>query len=102
MEPSRILPISSMRPPSALPASARLGAARLLVWRLGRSPVGVQSAELPIELADALLGQGCLQAQVLGFLVNARQLLLELGGLAPRTGPPDPENRRQHDEDQAG
>src|SRR3990172_3472431 len=102
MEPSRILPISSIRPPSALPASARLGAPRFVVRRLGRRPLGVQRAELPLELADALLGQGRLQAQILGFLVDARHFLLELGGLAPRTGPLAPEHRRQHHENQAG
>ena len=52
----------------------------LAAWPL---PLGVERANLPLELRHALVGQRRLQAQVLGFLVDARQLLLEPGGVAP-------------------
>src|SRR5262245_24775373 len=104
IEPSRILPISSMRPPSALLARRLLlgGGLRVLLRGLGQPlPLRVERANLSLELGDPLLRQRGLQAQVLGFLVDSCQLSLEPDRVAPGGPPLDPEHGGQHDEHQA-
>src|SRR6202158_293942 len=103
MEPSRILPINSMRSPSALPARRRLGALGLLFRGLGLAlPLGAERANFPLQLRHALVGLRRLQAEILAFLVDARQLFLELGSVTTTVRPPFPYYAHQHDEQQAG
>src|SRR5262249_56519508 len=103
IEPSKIRPISSMRPPPSLPAPCRLRGGLGLLLQPPEQPLAlrVERAHLALELGATLLGQRGLQAQVLRFLVDARQLPPEAGGVAPAARPLDPQHGPENDEGHA-
>src|SRR5262249_9730029 len=103
IEPSKMRPISSMRPPPSLSAPCRLRGGLGLLLQPPEQPLAlrVERAHLALELGATLLGQRGLQAQVLRFLVDARQLPPEAGGVAPAARPPDPPPRHENDHAQA-
>src|SRR5262249_60343723 len=103
IEPSKIRPISSMRPPPSLSAPCRLRGGLGLLLQPPEQPLAlrVERAHLALELGATLLGQRGLQAQVLRFLVDARQLPPEAGRAPPAAPPPAPPPGHENDHAQA-